>query len=125
MERVIKVRQSYGQLDVDLNDYDGFVAHYDQSRIGETVYLKPIGYSRIEKFLITDCCSYSDGSCGWMERNNILVEVDAETIDRWEKELDKNLYLRLVKIYYSGGELCLHQEVAKHKMSLYQDVCQW
>ena len=101
MEGVIKVRQRMGQLEgVDFGEYDGYVAHYDPKRIGETIYLRPLGYNKVEKFLITDCCSWIDGSCNWMRRNNIFVEVDAKTIDRWGEALGKDLYLRLVKVKY-------------------------
>lgn len=90
MNRVIKLRQSWGQIPADVNQYDGFIAVADCDRIGETVFMRPYGQARWEMFLITDCASKtdareSDGLSGyrWMIENGIDAEVDYDTAARW------------------------------------------
>jgi len=102
MEQVIRnrLRMSGPYALRDIPEVDGYIAHSDRNRIGEVVWIRPqVGmaeYPVYESFLIVDCCSYQDGSCGWMKRNNILAEVDAETIQRWGDYFDINLYHRAV-----------------------------
>jgi hypothetical protein len=117
MQQVIRNRRSMGQLNTNLEEYDGYVAFWDQESIGETIYLKPEGYTRYEKFLIVDCCSWIDGSCNWMRRNNIIVEIDAHTRIRWEKYFNSDFYLRLVKInYLLEGEQNIEGLLREEKM---------
>lgn len=87
MESVISVRQSgmtAANLPGNLPDVDGFVAVKDCDRIGEILWLRPQGQRRWESFLVVDCANPADGADLWMERNNILVEVDHNTAKRWD-----------------------------------------
>jgi hypothetical protein len=85
MDRVIRVRQS-GRTSMDLPqklpNVDGYVAVEACDRIGDIIYLRPEGYDEWEKFLIVDCSGHQE-TTAWMLRNNILVEVDAKTAQRW------------------------------------------
>jgi len=86
MDSVIKVRQS-GRTAYDLPEkipeVNGYVAVQDRELIGTIIYLRPVGFSEWETFLVTDCAGIADGGYAWMVRNNILVEVDYETAERW------------------------------------------
>ena len=89
--RVIQLRQKWGQLPKDLSVYDGFVATRHCGKIGNVVWLRPLGSQAWEIFLIADCASRSDsrwqdGLSGyeWMLLEGILVELDYETAVRWE-----------------------------------------
>ena len=80
-ERVIRNRQSWGQLPASPPVVDGYVAVEDCSRVGEFIYLKPARQGKWEKFWIVDCAA--PPAREWMKRNNILVEVDSKTVKRW------------------------------------------
>lgn len=81
MDEVISTRQRMGQLPQDIPEVDGFVARPLCSEIGEIVYLRPVGQSEWEKFLVVDCgCPVG---YAWMVNNGVLVEVDYETAARW------------------------------------------
>ena len=64
--------------------HDKFVAVRDCDHIGEVLWLAPIG-DPWEMFIVADCAMPpgTDGAYEWMTRNNILVEVDYKTADRW------------------------------------------
>jgi len=79
-ERVIANRQKWGQL-VDAPKTDGYVAVEDCRRVGEVLYLRPVG-GEWERFLIADCAG-GEATRQWMRRNRIVVEVDTETAKRW------------------------------------------
>lgn len=84
MQRVIHTRQAgltAHKLPADLSAYDGFVAVEDCSQVGKEVYLRPKG-GEWELFLIADCSGHTATS-QWMQRNNIIGEVDYETAVRW------------------------------------------
>lgn len=85
MDRVIRMRQTPGEtfmtLDVDLPVVNGYVAVPECNRIGDILFIRPVGQRHWEKFLVVDCTGRD--SYAWMMRNNILVEVDYETAKRW------------------------------------------
>jgi len=94
MARVIATRQAgltARDLPLDLPPVDGYVAARYPDDIGRVVLLRPIGRREWERFLVVDCAGRndrreSDGLSGlaWMERYNVLVEVDYETAVRWD-----------------------------------------
>ena len=88
MQRVIWNRQHgcCGQysLPATLPDVDGYVAVAERDRIGSLVWLRPVGQTNWELFLVADCAGYADGGYAWMKQNNILAEVDANTAIRWK-----------------------------------------
>lgn len=86
MEQVISTRQAglaRATLPAGLPPVAGYVAVIDCSRIGEVVWLRPVGETGWEPFLVTDCANPADGSDVWMTQNGILVEVDYNTAVRW------------------------------------------
>lgn len=90
MSRVVRYRQSRGELPADLSAYAGAVARPECADIGEAVWLRPAG-GEWERFIVADCASKSDaresdGLSGyeWMIRGNVLVEVGYETALRWD-----------------------------------------
>jgi len=86
MQRVIRVRQAgrtSRSLPMDLPQVDGYAAALSADAIGQIWYIQPEGHSHWERILIVDCGG-ADGGASWMARNNILVEVDYETAERWE-----------------------------------------
>lgn len=95
MEDVIKTRQA-GRTSYHLPKYlptvDGYVARPYPHEIGTIIYLRPVGSEEWESFLVVDCGGVADGGRDWMLRNGILVEVDAETAERW------NTVGRLIKV---------------------------
>jgi len=86
MGRVVQVRQTgltHASLPVGLPPVAGYVAVVDCGQIGEVVWLRPVGATTWEPFLVADCANPADGSDAWMTRNRILVEVDYNTAVRW------------------------------------------
>lgn len=83
MQEVVANRQSMAQLPEIIN-HDQFVAVRDCEHIGEVMWIAPIGYPW-EMFIIADCSRPpgTDGAYEWMTDNNILVEVDFLTAQRW------------------------------------------
>lgn len=83
MEEVIRVRQTRATampLPADLPAVDGYIAVLDCAQIGQVWYLR---YGEtVEAFLVVDCAGDA-ATRAWMERNGILVEVDAQTAQRW------------------------------------------
>jgi len=89
MEQVVANRQSgkaWVSLPESLPGVDGFAAVADCYRIGDIIYLRPVGTRRWERFLIADCARPpgTDGSYEWMVRNGIVAEVDYPTAVRWD-----------------------------------------
>ena len=94
MERVVANRLAgccgrYG-LPLELPPVDGYVAAREPGDIGRLVWLRPVGATAWERFLVVDCAGrgdrrVSDGLSGhaWMTRYNVLVEVDYQTAVRW------------------------------------------
>ena len=82
MPRVVSYRQARSQLPADLTGFDGAVAVLNCADIGKTIYLRPAG-GQWEKFLVADCAGIADGGYAWMVRNNVIVEVDYKTAERW------------------------------------------
>ena len=87
MPEVIQNRQAgitAADLPEILPSVHGYVAVLDCERIGEVIWLAPIG-EEFESFLITDCAMPfgTDGAAEWMVRYNVQVEVDYETALRW------------------------------------------
>ena len=84
-ERVIHVRQTkrvHAPLPLELPVTNGYIAVKDCEHIGEVWYLRPIGGNKVESFLVIDCAGSTE-TIAWMNRNNILVEVDYNTAKRW------------------------------------------
>lgn len=80
-DATIEARQSWGHLPEDLSRYDGFVATESCGHIGEEVYLYREGVG-FELFAVFDCSGHLS-TTRWMKANNILVEVDHRTAQRW------------------------------------------
>ena len=80
MERVIAVQQKWGHLPQNIEGYDGYVAVADCHRIGQTLWARPEGTEKWERFLITDCAG-SPETVLWMR--NVPIEVDHLTAKRW------------------------------------------
>jgi len=87
MENVVMVRQA-GRTAINLSrnlpQVDGFVALKSCADIGQIVLLRKLGETRWERFLVVDCAAGDDGTIEWMDRNNIIAEIDGETAKRWD-----------------------------------------
>jgi len=88
MEKVIKNRQSWGQLPEILPDVAGYIAVVDCSALGEVWLLRPRGTQTWGRFLVVDCAGPQlrpDGKTGgqWMLDNNIFAEVGYRTAKDW------------------------------------------
>ena len=93
MPSTVRVRQSGStahNLPTDLPSVDGYVASQNCADIGSIIWLRPIGQTEWESFLVADCASLTAGSprpgessYRWMVRNNILFEIDGLTARRW------------------------------------------
>jgi len=85
MEEVVANRVAWEQLPYPLPGVDGYVAVRDCDRIGDIMYLRPVG-GEWEKFLVADCAMPpgTDGAWEWMTEYNILAEVDYWTAVRWK-----------------------------------------
>lgn len=62
---------------------DGFFAAREREDIGRLFYIRPVGSGVWELFLAADCAGVEDGGYLWMQRNDILIEVDYRTAQRW------------------------------------------
>ena len=85
-ERVINVRQHRNvtySLPLKLPEVDGYIAVRDCHHIGEVWQLRPKGEEYIEDFLVIDCSGSAETSA-WMDRGNIICEIDHETAKRWD-----------------------------------------
>jgi len=85
-ERVVNVRQHRNvtyKLPLKLPEVDGYIAVRDCHHIGEVWQLRPKGEDFVENFLVIDC-SGSAETTAWMNRNNIIAEVDFQTAQRWD-----------------------------------------
>ena len=83
MAEVIRVRQTRPTahpLPIELPPTDGYIAVLDCSQIGNIWHLQHQGV--VESFLVVDCAG-DLATKQWMLRNNILVEVDHATAERW------------------------------------------
>lgn len=94
MERVIGDRIAPGRtwkdLELPLPITDGYTATPFCRDMGEVWWLRPANRRHWESFLIVDCAGAD--SLDWMEDNNILVEVDYKTAERWGT-IDQWLYV--------------------------------
>ena len=85
MEQVIANRQSgnaWVSLPMDLPRTDGYIAVKDCALLGDIWWVEnPNGVW--ESMLIVDCARPGDGAAEWMEENNVAMEVDYETAERW------------------------------------------
>jgi len=87
MESVIRVRQSGRtamNLPTNLPRVDGYVALKECSDIGKIVWMRKLGSDKWESFYVVDCAGIKDGGRDWMERNNIVAEIDGDTARRWD-----------------------------------------
>ena len=64
---------------------DGYLAVRDCQFIGQTVWLRPIGQIKWERFVVADCSMPpgTDGTYEWMTRHNIVGEIDHKSAVRW------------------------------------------
>lgn len=69
----IQYRKDMGEIPHDLTPYDGVVAVYDCSRIGDEAVLEANG--KEFDVMVFDCAGVADGGAAWMERNNIVAEI--------------------------------------------------
>ena len=103
MESVISVRQIPGRTNytapLNLERFDGFVAMNDCSELGNEYYIKPTDKKEWELFLVVDCSGHKS-TTDWMLRNNIIVEVDYETANRWDT-VGRGIKIRLAKKVYT------------------------
>lgn len=91
MEATVRVRQRLHDLPRLLPAVRGYVAVLDCDRIGEIVYMRPLGAVTWSRFLVADCAGVSDGGAAWMRRGArvrgvhypILVETDWHTAQEW------------------------------------------
>lgn len=94
MERVIGDRIAPGRtwkdLELPLPITDGYIAAPLCEDIGEVWYLRPAFQEQWESFLVVDCAG--PDAIDWMEDNDILVEVDYKTAERWGT-IDQWLYV--------------------------------
>ena len=86
MEATVYVRQGFNHIPENLDSWDGFIARPHCSEIGSTYWIRKQGSENYEKFLVTDCAvrDNSVGALSWMTVNNILVEFDYKTAERWD-----------------------------------------
>jgi hypothetical protein len=92
MQSTIQVRQNRKTshpLPQTIPDVNGFVATQDCDLIGDIIWLRPESSGAWESFWVVDCASKkldrgNESTYNWMLRNNILVEIDFETAQRWE-----------------------------------------
>lgn len=91
MERVLRLRQKWGQVPAYTGNYDGYVAGRECADIGKLVWLRQCDAEVWEVFLIVDCASKSDQQSEtdlrtgyeWMRSEGVLFEVGARTAERW------------------------------------------
>ena len=72
--------------DIDFDFFEGFIASPDCSRIGEIAYISH-NERPFSPYLVVDCAganSIVEGGITWMERDNVLAEVDWDTCVRWD-----------------------------------------
>ena len=87
MDSVIALRQIPGRtaytITQDLSIYAGFMAMESCAELGNEYYVKPVTAETWELFLVTDCSGDAE-TTEWMQRNNIIIEIDYKTAERWE-----------------------------------------
>jgi len=91
MDDTIALRQSWGEIPLDLSEFDGAVAVPECSDIGQELWCRPVGTRTWEHFIAVDCGSKtdsreSDGLSGWewMVTKNVLIEMGHDTAVRWD-----------------------------------------
>jgi len=68
-------------LPADLPETDGWIAVENCGDIGQVWYVQnPDG--EWESFLVVDCAQ--PAAAEWMRDNNIIIEIDAATAERWD-----------------------------------------
>jgi len=83
MERVITYRQTHATaypLPTPLPAADGYIAVRDCAQIGRVWTVIHAG--RAERLLVVDCAGDA-ATVAWMQRGNVLMEVDGATAQRW------------------------------------------
>jgi hypothetical protein len=91
-QRVVGLRQDWGQLPEDVSMYDGFIAARECSDIGKAYYVRPVGAKEWDHVLAADCASPNDRQSEvdlrsgkeWMETEGILCEVSANLAVKWK-----------------------------------------
>lgn len=86
MERVVAVRQiprrTAHPLPFSLPQHDVTIAARDCGDIGQVWLVRKEGAGRWERALVADCAG-SAATRAWMDRGNILLEIDGATARRW------------------------------------------
>lgn len=80
MESVIAVRQIHNSLPHDLPQVDGYVAHYDCRKIGDTITARRAGSKQWETLLVVDCGGLQDGGFAF------LIYGKEFPVSRWQYE---------------------------------------
>lgn len=97
----IAIRQEWGQLPEDMSLYPVRLAVENCSLIGET------GWARMadqpwERAIVFDCSGH-DSTSRWMIENNIIAEVDWDTVQRWGIEgqggIEGSVFLTSLEIH--------------------------
>ena len=88
MERVIENRQSgnaWVMLPLELPKTDGWIAVRDCDRLEDIWWVENPVTMEWESMLIVDCARppETDGAVEWMLENNVAMEVDYQTAERW------------------------------------------
>jgi len=84
MQTVIANRQAgltEMTLPADLPETDGYIAVESCANIGQIWYVQNPG-GEWESFLVVDCAQ--EDAATWMRANNIILEVDHATAERWD-----------------------------------------
>jgi hypothetical protein len=103
-QEVIANRQRWGHIQDIPEDVTCFAAGRYPDEIGELVWLRPQGEVHWTKCLVVDCAGRSDrresdGLSGlqWMLASNVIYEVDAQTMLRWQGRLGRGLRIEVSK----------------------------
>ena len=94
-EAVIRNRQRYGQLPMELpEDIDGYMTLPYPEDIGK-VFLVCFEDGECDRLLVADCAGVTDGGLAWMLNGGVAAEVDHETAERH----GANPALPMIRIY--------------------------
>jgi len=97
MDEVLDNRVAWGQIDAEYAaTFDCYVAGHYPKEIGETVYIRPAEWKpdmdgKFTKCLVIDTAGVQDGGLAWMLRNNVLYELNADTMLRLSGRLGRGL----------------------------------
>ena len=72
-DATIEYQQEIGKIPLDLSAYDGVIAVYDCSLVGETAVLHTIDGDPV--VMIFDCAGELDGGQAWMREGRYVAEM--------------------------------------------------